>query len=439
MRPATNRFLLPFSLLLLASAVVHSQDEWNDKFKRFKFPVVLEAPTGMTVLDRPAIDANVLGSTSDPQRGLVSGFVPLGSMRYYVTKESYDAWLDTGKAPSWLYFDGKEVLPPLPKLLKSVQGTDPDTGEDALIEVYETTVKLDVASEWPVADAGTYDAFFPATVKLGGPTGETGWEVLFELHPNKNAPLFDLPFTDDSFEEIMSGKANNKIVHLLANPSDTKYVLSGNGNRENILPLLRSGIVYLAAFKNGKMIRLSTGGDAWSSPAPTSRLSIPVVGRGESISFLFYASSRTGSPVQIQCTPNRIVGADYTKYSIIENMGAPFQPETANDIETQTNWTLYLHGDQTIALAAPLWDGRGAPGMIELESIGLDPAPPAATTQSGLSNWQPMAEFAKVLPPDITQQQIPAGWTPLTKGKLGPVPATQRILETDAMGEADGL
>lgn len=440
--PALSKTLAALALTFVATAVT-GQDDWNDKFKRFKHPVTLSAPGGMKVLDRPAVDATVVGATTEPQRGVVSGFVPMGNLRFYVTKESYDAWIDTGKNPSWVFFDGKEILPPLPKLLRSVEGIDPDSGEDALIEVYQTTSRIDAASKWPIADPGQYDAFFPATVKLGGPVGENEWEVLFELHPNKNAPLFNLPFTDDSFEEMMSGQSPYKVVRLLANPSETKHVLSGTGNRENILSLLRAGCVYLAAFKDGKMVKLSTGGDAWSATAPTSRLSIPVIRRDEKLSFLFYASSRTGVPMQIQCTPDRITGADYTKYSLIEDMGAPFLPGSANDIETQTNWTVSIHSDENIALSAPLWDGRGAPGMIELEGIDLEPEPATTQTapelQSNLYSWMPITTFAKELPPEVDQQVIPAGWMPLTKGKIGSIPATQRVLETDATGEADGL
>lgn len=440
--PSPRKYLAAF-LTLICAVQLTAQDTWNDKFKRFKHPVVLEAPNGMKVLDRPAIDAKLLGTTAEPQRGIVSGFVPLGNLRFYVTKESYDEWIDTGKAPSFLYFDGEEVLPPLPKLKKRVQGIDPDTGEDAIIEVYEATTAVEAASQWPVTDRGNYDAFYPATVKLAGPVGENDWEVLFELHPNKDAPLFNLPFTDDSFEEMMSGNSEYKVIRLLSSPSEDKLVLSGTGNRENILGLLRAGCVFLAAFNEGKLIKLSTGGDAWSSPAPTSRLSIPAVQKGQSLSFLFYASTRTGIPTQLQCTPNRIVGADYTKYSIIEDMGAPFVPDTANDFETQRNWTVSIHGDQSIALAAPLWDGRGAPGMIELEGIDLDPEPAQSQTPpdavSNLYSWMPLAKFAEELPPEIEKQQIPAGWLPLTQTKVGTVPATQRVLETDGLGGADGL
>ena len=430
--------------LFFYGASTSAQENWNDHFKPFSQPVEIEAPHGMKIYDRPALDAGLIGSITPPQRGVVAGYVESGGQRFYLTIQSYHAWLDSETPPMWLNFSGKEILPPMPRLLESRNGIDPDTGEEALIEIYETTVVISPSSAWPMASVDHFDAFFSARIDDSTEIGDDGWELSLTLLPNGDAIPFGIPFTEPSFSEMISGKST-KIRRLIARPSASKHTISGDSNGANILSTLRPGMVAKAAFHKGSIVEFSTGGDAWAAASPTSRLSIPAVKSYDEISFFFHASSMNGFPCHIMLTPDRIRGADYTDYSLIENMGAPFQTGIYNEKENQTGWTIYVKCDQTIEIAAPLYDGRGAPGMLELEGISLEPksdallAGTSIQAESGSGTTMTVEEFSRLPPPSLETHPAPAGWIPLTERKLGTIPEAQRMEETDAVGEQDGL
>lgn len=416
---------LLLTLLALPLLPALAQDSWEENVRNFSGSVTLSAPGGYRTFSAPVASAAPTGTIAGPATVEVAGFIEAGSTRFYVTVASIDPWIKTGADRVWITADDA-VLPPLPKLLKRGPGEDPDSGETVMIEAYEETVTILPESRWPAPEAKAVD-FFPAALLAIGedPAGNTTAD--FQLFRNNDANKTGYPFVEPYYGGLDTGMVG-ALIRLYSTPSivNVRLLISG---QSTVLPLLQPGLVFLAGFSpEGSLVRLSIGGDARSESAPVSSLGAPVFRREEKLVFGFSATEVTGAGVPLHVAPDRIAGADYTKYNLLSQMGAPF--DDYSPPEFQSNWTLHIERDLTMTLLAPLYDGRGAPGMLELEGLSLDPAP-AGPDPDNFTEAQ-FAEFSQKLSEPTDPALFGEGWKSILATKLGDIPASQRVSETES-------
>jgi len=411
-------------LLLIRPA--GAQEPWEDDLKLYSGPVALTAPQGYQTHGAPIAGIVSTGAVEGPAKIEVAGFVETGGQRFYLTEASQKAFFDSGNDRVWITAGGSEQLPALPRLLQRGPGEDPDSGEEVMIEAYEEIVTLQPESRWP-APAAKPEKVFPAALLAVGEDAGGRTTVDFQLFMNTNAVTSGYPFAEPSYKELTTGKAG-ALIRLYSRPGTVNVRLLIEG-RSSVLSLMQPGLVFLAGFTDGSLTRLSLGGDAWSESAPVSRLGAPVFKNEGQLAFGFTATEFTSPAggIPLRVSPDRLAGADYTQYKLISEMGPPFGEY--NPEEFQGNWTLHLERDLTTTLLAPLYDGRGAPGMIELEGLSLDPAPPAPNADN-ISEEQ-FAAF-RSFPSGRTETAIfGEGWKSIIEAKLGEIPASQRVPETD--------
>lgn len=422
------------SLGVLFLSPLHAQERWEDDLKRYLDVVELSAPSGYKTHAAPVAGSAATGEIAAPAKIEVIACVESNGTRFYVTEESYQRWIETQAGLVWVSCGGTEILPPMPRLVSREPGIDPNSGEDALIELYEDDYAVLPETRWPSpAIDGSVHAFSAAVLSSKpGPGGR--WLVDLQLFPNGDANLSPYPFTGPSFREIGNGAAYN-IQRLISRPDRASVRLEidlAKGQPTTPpMEIIAPGMVFLAAFADGVLVRLSVGGDAWSEGAPVSRLSTPVFKRDEVLHFGFLATKITGeTTTSITVIPDLVAGADYTKYSLIEAMGAPFDDFNTGDFHTM--WTLHFESDLTTRLLAPLYDGRGAPGMLELEGLDLDPV--AMDTGATVYTAEQLAALAELIPAAIESGNLPGGWNSIMQSKLGKIPASQRGPETEETG-----
>jgi len=425
---------LSLALVFLFLSSLHAQEPWEDDLKRYLDVVELSAPSGYKTHATPVAGAAATGEIAGPAKIEVIACVESKGTRFYATEESYQRWIKTQAGLVWISCGGTEVLPPMPRLVSREPGIDPNSGEDALIELYEDDYPVLPETRWPIPATDGRIHAFPAAVLSSKPGPDGRWLVDLQLFPNGDATLAPYPFTNPSFREMGNGSAYT-IQRLISRPDRASVRLEidlAKGQPTTPpMEMIAPGMVFLASFQDGALVRLSVGGDAWSEGAPVSRLSTPVFKRDEVLHFGFLATRITGeTTTSITVTPDLVAGADYTKYSLIEAMGAPFGEYDPG--EFQTNWTLHLESDLKTRLLAPLYDGRGAPGMLELEGLDLDPVAPAAGARAYTADQ--LAAFAGLIPTGFEPGAVPDGWNSIMQGKLGKVPAAQRGPETEETG-----
>jgi hypothetical protein len=370
----------------------------------------------------------VTGTTEGPARVSVAALVENGGQRFYMTEASFGDMLGDRGAPVWITAGGTEQLPALPRLVKRGPGEDPDSGEEVMIEVYEETATLQAESRWPAATA-VPTKNFPAALLAVGEDAEGRTTVDLQLFMNTNGAQTGYPFAQPSFNELSNGKGG-ALVRLYSRPGTVNVRLLITGPSP-VLPLMQPGLVFLAGFAEGELVRLSIGGDAWTDAAPVSRLGAPV----------FKNDGNSPSDSAPPISPGRGRHSDpgrarshrrgrLHQYKLISEMGAPF--DEYSPAEFQNAWTLHIERDLTTTLLAPLYDGRGAPGMIELEGLSLDPTP-AAPNADNLSE-EVFAAFRNFLPAKTDSTIFGEGWKSILEHKLGEIPAAQRVPETEGAG-----
>lgn len=415
--------LLVSIFLTLAGFTSSAQEVWEEKVRNFSGSVTLSAPGGYRIFANPIDGAKETGTVAGPTSVNVLGFVETEGTRYFVTEASVLQWIDTGAPRVWITAPDAQ-LPPLPTLLKRGPGEDPYSGEEVMIEAYEETVEIHPHSRWPDAIAKA-DDYFPAALLAVGEDATGNTTADFQLFMNSDADRNGYPFVEPYFGGPDVGMVG-AVIRLYSNPSVVNFRLTING-RSPVLPVLQPGLVFLAGFSEGSLVRLSIGGDVSSETTVVSSLGAPVFRRSEKLTFGFTATEVTGDGVPLHVIPDRIAGADYTQYALISEMGAPF--DKYSPPEYQNGWTLHLERDLTSTLLAPLYDGRGAPGMIELEGLSLDPAPAGPAPENFTA--EQYAAFALKIPQKTDPSLFGEGWISILDTKLGKIPEIQRVPETD--------
>lgn len=421
----TKLLLLGF---VIATLPLSAQEPWQDDLRNYPGDVVLSAPSGYTTHAAPTSGAPVTGTVPGPTKVAVAGFVEAGGKHFYMTSASRTAWIENQRAPIWITSDGSEQLPPLPRLLKRGEGEDPDSGEMVMIEAYEETIAIDPESRWPIAVTEAAK-FFPAALLSVGEDAAGNTTADFQLFMNGDALTTGYPFAQPSYRQLTSGEPN-PMIRLYSRPGVVNMRLVIARPQSTVYPVLQPGLIFQAGFAGGKLVRLSLGGDAWSEAAVISRLGAPVFRRDEKLVFGFTATEVLGEGTPVRVLPDRIAGADYTLYREIAQMGAPF--DEYHPAEYQNGWTIHIEGDLTMTLLAPLYDGRGAPGMLELEGLSLDAAPPAPNPDN-LTDEQ-YAAMRDKLPGKTDPAIFGDGWRSILETKLGEVPGSQRVEEKEPDG-----
>lgn len=440
MRPFSPQLPLPFVFLIVLSLIPslsRALEPWEDDFKRFLNPIEIELPGTFQTYSSPTAGEAPVAEKTGPVKMLVTGFVEVSGKRFYVTEASYSRWIDTQSGLVWISAAGGEKMPPLPTFLFRKPGVDPNSGEDVMVDAYEENYSVLPVSRWPGPLSQSKNQnldSFPAAV-LSAEPGDGGlWTVEFQLFPNGDAFSGKYPFSEPSYRELNSG-APSPLVRLISKPDRATFHLEMAATGRDSKIVIAPGMVFLASFREGSLVRLSMGTDAWSEISPVSTLSAPLFRRGEALEFSFVATRIKTDPVGFEVRPDRILGADYTKYDLIAAMGAPF--DEYSPAEYQTGWTLALEADLTTILYAPLYDGRGAPGMLELEGLDLDPAPTPAGPP--VYSADDLAAFRSVLSGMLPTGATPDGWKSILKTKLGQIPTSQRGTETDGSDGGDGI
>lgn len=423
-----TKSILGFLSILLVASPLRALEPWEDDLRNYRGDVVLSAPSGYTIHATPVAGSPAKGTIPGPTQVAVSGFVEAGGTKFYMTSASRSAWIENQTAPVWISAGGNEQLPPLPRLLKRGEGEHPDSGEMVMIEAYEETIAIEPESRWPIAETKA-EKFFPAALLAVGEDASGNTTAEFQLFMNGNALTAGYPFAEPSYRQLTSGEPN-PMIRLYSRPGVVNMRLIIAVPQSTVFPVLQPGLIFQAGFAKGKLVRLSLGGDAWSEAAVISRLGAPVFRRDEKIVFGFNATEVLGEGTPIRVLPDRIAGADYTLYREISQMGAPF--DEYHPAEFQGNWTLHIEGDLTMTLLAPLYDGRGAPGMLELEGLSLDAAPPAPNPDN-LTDEQ-YAAMRDKLPKKTDASLFGEGWKSILETKLGEIPASQRVEEQEPAG-----
>jgi hypothetical protein len=400
--------------------------------KRYIGAVDHSAPEGYRIVAAPSAGGATVETVAGPVKIVVIGFVDAEGRRYYLEGETYRRWIETGDAPVWIVTGGTEQLPALPRLLATVPTEDPDTGDATTVQVYEETSVVLPESRWPIARpvAKAPRKRFPAAVVSAEPGA-----VDFQLFANPDAPCTGYPLAEPSFRERQEGKAG-PLFRLVSRADRALFRLVSD--RAFPEGLFTAGLVWVAEFEEGRLVELSTGGDAGlfgdggreyfgaSEPLPVSHFGAPGFHRGETLEFAFPATLLPGGEAVLRVRPDRIVGADYTRYDLIAKMGPPFDEDRTAEI--QRLWFVRLSGDLKVEVVAPLWDGRGAPGMLELEGLSLEVAPAA----SAIYSEEQFAAFSKKeISSELDPARLGEGWRSLLAEPLGEIPAAQRGPETE--------
>jgi len=116
-----------------------------------------------------------------------------------------------------------------------------------------------------------------------------------------------------------------------------------------------------------------------------------------------------------------VVGVDWTVYDLIAQIGGDSEAEAEEDKELEALnaqlWNLAVDSRLAITVLAPLTEGRGAAGSIELEGIDLVP--------TDEEEAKALADMAKAENPPAPIPDSP-GWISNAEQDLGSVPESQR-------------
>jgi len=416
-----HRILLFLTVIaFLTPAVLPAQEPWEDDYQRLSAVIPITAPEGAAILSAPSSNAPVAKNVAGPFQFSAHGFVASNGVQLFLTETAYNQWLDNKIKPGWIRINGEAKLPPLPPLVFKGKGLDPDSGEEVQREVYKETVTLNPVSLWPAPSPEEPDVVLPVKVSSSKATGEGGWEAVFTVYPSFESNIWKFGFPQPSYNQFSD--PNSRISRqLISEPNIKEVTLKGSSGSDRIPGILKPGIVFNAKFTDGKITYLEAG-DNWPPVVAASHLSPPLFqSTATAMRFRFSVSTLDGGHAVIEIQPDKVSGADYTNYNLMGTFGPPFHDESGIPEWTMSEWSIELHSDLTVHVVAPLMDGRGASGMLELEGLELGP--------SYEDEIKSLKTFIQVRPPNLP---VEAGWKSILKEKLGSVPAAQRVKESDA-------
>jgi len=436
MNHRTPAFVLAvFVVLIVASPCFLRAQDWVTESRNFYFQdrfddrfvglndnersVVFDAPKGYVVLDGADASAKVLQQIPGPATVLADRYIEKGAVRFYLPTGEWARVYGKPIPPRWIFIPetGRQAFVEgtrSAQMLKKEKRNDLKLGP-VNAEVYAETVPLFEETVWQ-ADfrRAEVDFALPAKVEEFRDGADGSWEVRFTVFPAFSSDTDRIPgpapeFYDDPYRALIS-TPNRREVTL-------RGALRGNEYRLLLVP----GTVWAAGFSEGRLQNLRIG-YSWLPPeVECSPLSNPIFKQGDRLAFQFSASLLGGGVTRIGLTPDQILGADYTDYNNLARL-RPYDEHNQDELVGEREvfpdeWNLFLSSRLAITVVAPLMEGRGAAGMLELESLGLG--------DNYEEDLKALRSFWTVPPPEITAEDA-GSWIRFLDKPLGEIPVSQR-------------
>lgn len=416
--------LILFLLISCPIAQANSQD-WKpllrSLFSHDFLGVEIDAPDGAFLRPEPSSEAPLIRNLPGPLILKASNYVEIGTERFYLTADARDLMFDN-KPTYWVSVPGTKrgefIAATTPATLVKRETRDFFKTGPETAEVYEETVNLAPVTEWgPAYRRAEIDFQLPAKVVSLQESEDDTWELTLTVYPAFESNVDRIP---GPAPEVY-GEPHQA---LITRPVQREVRVRGTEQGKKLASLFVPGTVWAAAFSEGRLQELRIGWHDLQPPYEVSRLSAPHVRRGDVLSFRFQVNRLLENPVIMEVTPDLITGVDWTVYDLIAELGgAPGEFSDAG-FETYAHrlWNITVATDQRIRVVAPLMEGRGAAGSLELESLGLGP--------SFEEELKALAELSKYTAPGLAAPDS-ADWFSIRDQDLGPVPESQRGPESE--------
>jgi|GEM_PF-3983895 len=416
------RFAFLLVSLFLPGSLI-AQDPLQREMRYFPFGAIafegfpIDAPQGYRMLDSPSAEGKIVREVPGPVTVTVVNYIERDGQRFYLTTEQQSQWWDDPSGVLWTSFSGTGRTDYIdrsePARIARRETRDLFKIGAALTEIWEETLPVEPETAWNDAYLrAELDALLPAKILSFRLTTPPAWEATLRLFPAFDSNPERIPGPKpETYGELARA--------LVSLPSQREVILKGDTNGETIRSVLVPNTVWATGFSEGRVQYLRTG---WIDVPPmveVSRLSPPRFTRGDPKSFRFAATRLNDTPALIDVTPGRIRGADFTDFLQIAMMGGPFGSGDEGDMNLylQEQWNIELGSDQEVVVVAPLAEGRGAAGMLELESLSLIP--------SYREDLEALSAFGAQPAPDTPEANTP-GWFSVLEQKVGEIPASQR-------------
>jgi hypothetical protein len=419
----TMRLILCFLLSLLISQA--ASQEWKpivrSLFSSDFQGVEIDAPSGAVIRSSPSPEADILRTLPGPLVLKVTSYVEIGTGRFYLTADARDLMFDE-KPTYWVSIPGTRrsefIATTTPATLVKRETRDFFKTGPETAEVYEETVNLSPITVWdPTYRRAEVDFHLPAKVVSFEGSESDAWELTMTVYPafESNVDRIPGPAPEVSGEPYQA---------LITRPVQREIRVRGTGSGKKLASLFVPGTIWAAAISEGRLQELRIGWHDLQPPTEVSRLSSPHIRRGELLSFRFQVNRLLENPVIMEVTPDLITGVDWTVYDLIAELGGAPGEFSDADYETYLHrlWNVAVASDQRIRVVAPLTEGRGAAGSLELESLGLGP--------SFEEELKALAELSKYTAPELGAPDS-TEWFSIRDQDLGPVPESQRGPESE--------
>lgn len=382
--------------------------------------VEIDAPEGAFVRAAPSGDAEILRKVAGPVVIKATNYLEVGSERFYLTADARDLFWD-GKPTYWVSIPGTGraafIARTTPARLVKRETRDFFKTGPQTAEVYEETVSLSPLTQWGKDyRRAEIDFRLPVKVVSFQPGADGGWELVLTVYPafESNVDRIPGPAPEVHGEPYQA---------LITRPVQREVRLKGTEGADRFAPLMVPGTVWAAAFSEGRLQELRIGWHDLEPPHEVSRLSAPRVRRGDALGFRFRVNRLLEDSVVLEVTPDLVTGVDMTVYDMIAEIGGAPGEYSDEEFETYLHklWNITVAADQRVRVVAPLLDGRGAAGSLELESLGLGPG-----FEEELKALDALAKSSSPVLDDLGD-----GWISIRKQDLGPVPPSQRGPETE--------
>lgn len=382
--------------------------------------VEIDAPEGVVILESPDPGARVLRTIPDPMTLWATNYIEAGSTRYYLTADARDLFFEE-KPTYWVTVPGTRraefIAGTTPAVLVKRETRDFFKTGLQTAEVHEESVNLVPTIEWrPDFRRAEIDFRLPLKVNAFR-QNDGGWELELSVFPAFESDTNRIPGPQPEFHD-------DPYRALITRPVQREIRVGGVSEGERLAPLFLPGTVWAGAFSEGRLQSLRIGWHDIEPPYEVSRLSPPQVRHGEILGFRFLANRLLEGPAEIVVSPDRITGVDVTYYDQMVLLGGSKGAESEPEFEDYLHrlWNVTVAPDGLVTVVAPLLDGRGAAGMLELESLGLGPGYE--------EELKALAEMGKAEAPPSGAAPSPE-WISIFERALGEIPVAQRGPETD--------
>lgn len=402
-------------LVMAAAPETAGAQEWRKELRNCGFPTasVLDAPAGYKVLSAPSAKARVVREVPGPASVSVTNYVERNSVRYYLASwENESEWIVVPGTKRAEFIAASTPAKMIKKETRDFFKTGPETAE-----VYEETCPIEPVTEWG-DDYRRAEIDFNLPLKLVSFKGreDGAWEAVFSVFPAFTSNDQRIPGPPPE----LYGEPHQVII---TRPDSRETTLRGGSRAAVFEQVLLPGTVWAGGFSEGRLQHLRLGWDELQTPEEVSRLSPPHFSRAEPMSFRFNTTRLLETPTLISVTPDRVVGVDWTNYAEMAKLGGPYHGGEDDELHLhiQKMWNITLDSRLQLNVVAPLIEGRGAAGMLELEELGLGP--------SYEEELKALARMPEQEPPALGEPDDPA-WKSIMTNKLGRVPVSQRAAET---------